>query len=70
MSLANYCSGPKVHRARTPAERMRLFRRRRKFRRQVVMVEADPGEVDALIARGYIDPKDRDDLEVLATFNR
>ena len=29
-------------------------------------VEVDPGEVDALIDRGYIDPKDRDDLEVLA----
>ena len=28
-------------------------------------VEVDPGEVDALIERGYIDPKDRDDLEVL-----
>ena len=51
--------------ARTPAERMRLFRRRRKFRRQVVKVEVDPREVDALIDRGYIDPKDRDDLEAL-----
>jgi hypothetical protein len=51
--------------ARTPAERMRLFRRRRKFRRQVVKVEVEP-EVEALIDRGYIDPKDRDDLEVLA----
>jgi hypothetical protein len=29
------------------------------------MVEVDPREVDALIDRGYIDPKDRDDLEVL-----
>ena len=45
---------------------MRLFRRRRKFRRQVVAVEVDPGEVDALIERGYIEPKDRDNLEVLA----
>jgi hypothetical protein len=52
--------------ARTPAERMRLFRRRRKFRRQVVKVEVDPGEVDALIDRGYLPPKNRDDLEVLA----
>jgi hypothetical protein len=46
--------------ARTPAERMR------KFRRQVVKVEVDPGEVEALIDRGYLPPKDRDDLEVLA----
>jgi hypothetical protein len=45
---------------------MRLFRRRRKFRGQVVRAEVDPGEVEALIDRGYIDPKDRDDLEVLA----
>ena len=52
--------------ARTPAERMRLFRRRRKFRRQVVTVEVDPREVDALIDRGYLEPKDRDDLAALA----
>src|SRR5215831_1441710 len=43
-----------------------LFRRRRKFRRQMVEVEVDPGEVDALIDRGYLQPKDRDDLEVLS----
>jgi hypothetical protein len=51
---------------KTPAERMRLFRRRRKFRRQEVKVEVDPGEVDALIDRGYLEPKDRDDQELLA----
>ena len=45
---------------------MRLFRRRRKFRRQVVKVEVDPPEVEALIDRGYLPPKDRDDLEILA----
>jgi hypothetical protein len=55
-----------VRDAKTPAERMRLFRRRRKFRRQVVKVEVDPGEVDALIDRGYLQPKDRDDREALA----
>jgi hypothetical protein len=32
----------------------------------VVAVEVDPGEIDALIDRGYLQPKDRDDLEVLA----
>jgi hypothetical protein len=32
----------------------------------VVKVEVDPGEVEALIDRGYLPPKDRDDLEVLA----
>jgi hypothetical protein len=66
MSLVNSCKNPKVHRAQTAAERMRLFRRRRKFGRQVVKVEVDPGEFDALIDRGYLPPKDRDNLEVLA----
>jgi hypothetical protein len=55
-----------VRNAKTPAQRMRLFRRRRKFRRQVVKVEVDPGEVGALIDRGYLALKDRDNLEVLA----
>jgi hypothetical protein len=45
---------------KAPAERIRLFRRRRKFRRQLVMVEVDPREVDALIERGYLEPNDRD----------
>jgi hypothetical protein len=63
---AGSSSRPQVRDAKTPAERMRLLRRRRKFRRQVVKVEVDPGEVDALIDRGYLEPKDRDDLEVLA----
>jgi hypothetical protein len=57
---------PHMRNPKTPAERIRLFRRRRKFRRQVVKVEVDPGEVDALIDRGYLQPKDRDDPEVLA----
>ena len=38
----------------------------RKFRRQLVKVEVDPREVDLLIDRGYLEPKDRDDPEVLA----
>lgn len=29
-------------------------------------VEVDPGEVDVLVDRGYLQPKDRDDLEALA----
>jgi hypothetical protein len=66
MSLVNSCRSPKVRNAKTPPERMRLFRRRRKFRGQVVKVEVDPGEVDALIDRGYLEAKDRDDREVLA----
>jgi hypothetical protein len=45
---------------------MRLFRRRRKFGRQVVKVEVDPGEFDALIDQGYLEAKDRNDRELLA----
>ena len=59
-------SRPPVCNAKTPAERMRLFRRRRKFGRQVVTVEVDPGEVDVLIDRGYLEPKDREDRDALA----
>src|SRR5262249_45351520 len=59
-------SPPPTCNARTPAERMRLFRRRRKFRRQVVKVEVDPGEVAAVIDRCYLQPKDRGDREALA----
>jgi hypothetical protein len=32
----------------------------------VVKVEVNPGEVDALIHRGYLEPKDRHDPEFLA----
>jgi hypothetical protein len=45
---------------------MRLFRRRRKLRRQAVTVEVDPREVDAVIERDYLEPQDRDDREALA----
>ena len=44
---------PQMRNPKAPAERGRLFRRRRKFRRQLVTVEVDPREVDALIDRGY-----------------
>ena len=59
-------SRSQVRNAKTPAERMRLFRRRRKLQRQVVTVEVDPREVDALIDRGYLEQKDRDDPVALA----
>jgi hypothetical protein len=38
---------------------MRLSRKRKKLGKVVVTVEVDPGEVDALIDRGYPAPKDR-----------
>jgi hypothetical protein len=57
---------PQMRNPKAPAERIRLFRRRRKFRRQLVTVEVDPREVDALIERGYLEPNDRDDRGALA----
>lgn len=66
MPLLGPISGPQVRRASTPAERMRLFRKRRKFRRLVVRIEIDQREVDVLIDRGYLQPKDRNDRQVLA----
>ena len=57
---------PQTRNPKAPAERIRLFRRRRKFRRHLVTVEVDPREVDALIERGYLEPQDRDNREALA----
>jgi hypothetical protein len=58
-------SGFQVRRVKTPAERARLYRCRRKFRRQLVKVEVDPWEIDALIERGYLDSKDRMDPDLV-----
>jgi hypothetical protein len=66
MSLVNAPGPIGQHRVQTPAERMRLFRRRRKFRRQVVKVELDPTEIAALIDRGYLEADHRNNPEVLA----
>ena len=66
MPSLDFSSRPQVRDAKSLAERMRLYRRRRKFRRRVVKVEVDPREVDALIGRGYLELKDRDDLAALA----
>jgi len=53
-------------RSPTPtAERMRLHRRRRRFKRRLVRIEIDPSEVDGLVQRGYLDPKQRDDLRAI-----
>ena len=57
---------PQMRDPKTPAERIRLFRRRQRFRRQLVTVEVDPREVDALVDRGYLEPQDRDDREAFA----
>jgi hypothetical protein len=47
---------------RSGAERMRVYRRRRRNQWIPVRVELTAGEIDVLVKRGYLDPKDRDDL--------
>jgi len=47
---------------RSAAERMRLYRRRRRHRRLNVRVEVDGTEVDALVRRAYLQPAHREDL--------
>jgi hypothetical protein len=48
-----------TRRSRSLAERMRLLRKRRKYRRLAVQVEADEHELDLLVARGYLAGGDR-----------
>ena len=50
----------------TAAERMRLYRRRRRRGRRPFKVELDVADIDALVKRGYLDPKERDDLSAIA----
>ena len=50
-------------RSATPAvERMRQYRRRRRWKRLVVRVELEPAEIEVLVKRGYLDPRDRENL--------
>lgn len=58
-------TAPVRPRARTPAERMRSFRRRRRFKRLVVRVELEKADIQALIQRGYLASTDCCDLVAL-----
>jgi hypothetical protein len=55
----------------TPAaERMRRHRRHRRFKRILVRVDLEPAEVEVLVERGYLDPKDRKNfVEIEAAAN-
>jgi hypothetical protein len=47
----------------TPAaERMRQYRRRRGLKRLVVRIELEPAEIEVLVKRGYLDPRDKGNL--------
>jgi hypothetical protein len=43
------------------AERMRLYRRRRRAGSRPLTVEIHPMEIEALVKRGYLKPHERDD---------
>ena len=47
------------------AERMRLYRKRRRRRMRCVRVQLHVTEIDALIRKGYLDPKSRDDRDAI-----
>jgi hypothetical protein len=47
------------------AERMRLYRHRRRRGRRIVQVEIDAREVEVLVRRGYLEPKDREDRSAI-----
>jgi hypothetical protein len=49
----------------TAAERMRSYRQRRRRKWQSVRIEIAAAEIDALVQRGYLDPKNRDDLAAI-----
>jgi hypothetical protein len=44
------------------AARMRLSRERRRGGLRIIRIKLRVTEIDALIRKGYLDPKDRDDL--------
>ena len=51
--------------AKTPAQRMRSYRQRQRRQWRSVRIELAAVEIDALVKRGYLDPKNRDDLTAI-----
>ena len=51
---------------RSPAERMRLSRQRRREGTRVVPFEIRDGEIDGLVAIGLLDPSARADRDAIA----
>ena len=53
-------------RSPTPAaERMRQYRRRRRWKRLIVRVELDATEIGVLVSRGYLNSKEKDNLDAI-----
>jgi hypothetical protein len=49
----------------SPAQRMRRYRRRRRYRRPSVRIEVDQAEIDGLIKQRYLDDAQRDDVAAI-----
>jgi hypothetical protein len=56
---------PPVRSPSTAAERMRSYRQRQRRQWRSVRIEIATTEIDALVQRGYLDPKNRDDLAAI-----
>jgi hypothetical protein len=50
---------------KTPAERMRSYRQRQRRQWRSVRIEMAAAEIDALVKRGYLDPKNRHHLAAI-----
>jgi hypothetical protein len=51
--------------AKTAAQRMRSYRQRQRRQWRSVRIEISAVEIDALMKRRYLDPKNRDDLTAI-----
>ncbi len=51
--------------ARSPAERMRLYRRRQQRGWLSIRIEITPDEIDELIKRRYLEPEDRKNVRAI-----
>jgi hypothetical protein len=55
-----------VIRSPTPAvERMRQYRRRRRWKRLIVRVELDATEIGVLVSRGYLNSREKENLDAI-----
>jgi hypothetical protein len=51
--------------SQSPAERMRLYRKRQRRGERCVRIPIGPAEIDRLIEKGYLGPGEREDLDAL-----
>jgi hypothetical protein len=50
---------------RSPAERMRVYRKRRRRGQRCIRIQIGVSEITALIKKGYLGSADREDIEAL-----